>query len=176
MEILKNISFSEILLIYLLYDFGVWKRTYPKVDYQIKNSDDCSLETHLVKPSKSRSGLLSSNFNIHTLRKRLKYVDDYFFKAQNIKDKALNLKNSSREETGKFIIDKVSNSLGVDIGAIEKILDMMPLLKQMENMVSFKDKDKTNSFKQEEFGSETTLEEKENKEYNDILSLLDLLN
>jgi len=210
MDILRNISLNEILLIYLVYSiFNDNNSSYVKANYEITSSDDDADEkdTKDIKNIKHHRALLnkqlfSNNFNIHNARKRLKYVDNYFSHAEKIKNRAMHIKKDGKQGTNKFLMDNLKHGLGDDFKSIESIMSMLPLLSSMNEIKDVFTSSSQNSHSDEDIkevvsttpikqlnNTEKTIKEnnreltnnltkrdlKEDKSYNDILELVNLL-
>ena len=201
MDIFRNISLNEILLVYLVYNLFSSNNNSPyiKANYTItdtENADESdTLEKENIEHKKAllNKQLFNSNFNIHNARKRLKYVDEYFSHAERIKNRAVGIKKDGKKGTNKFLMDNLKHGLGDNYKNIESMINMLPLLSGMNEMKDIlgvkpasseiKEKTKAEHDEQKEHSEIIKAEKekknkrnlKEDKSYNDILELVDLL-
>lgn len=178
----KNISFGEILVLILLYVvFGGGNNTsYVEAKYVIENSRDNDSSIQATNKYHKNKHLFTDNFNIHNVRKKLKYVDNYFSHAQNIKNKTLRIKKEGKEGTNKFLMESLKHSLGSDFNKIESMINMLPLLSSMGELKSVflpENIDKNENEKINVLAEHNNKEKdfKENKDFENILELVDLL-
>lgn len=201
MDIFRNISLNEILLIYLVYNLfsSNDNSPYVKANYTItdgENADESdTLEKENIEHKKAllNKQLFNSNFNIHNARKRLKYVDEYFSHAERIKNRAVGIKKDGKKGTNKFLMDNLKHGLGDNYKNIESMINMLPLLSGMNEMKDIFNAKPASSERKEEIKAEHNEKKehneiikaekeinhkrnlKEDKSYNDILELVDLL-
>lgn len=179
----KNISFGEILVLILLYSvFGGGNNTsYVKAKYVIENPHDNDSSIQAINKYHKNKHLFTDNFNIHNVRKKLKYVDNYFSHVQNIKNKTLKIKKEGKQGTNKFLMESLKHSLGSDFNKIESMVNMLPLLNSMGELKDVflpENIDKNDDAKIKEVKNNDIKEEKElnnNKDFEDILELVNLL-
>lgn len=180
---MKGININSILIIYLLLnlDLGGLSPLKYKVLSPPQESEEENKETKKeitegksIKKQENKKLLhtnpklphLENHFNIHNAKKRLKYVNGYFERAEKIRNETLNIKNASGKERSTFLLNNIKHGLGDSYKEIENITKMLPLLETMSTL----NKEDSHEIKEEE-----NKPKDKKKEYNEILDLVNML-
>lgn len=193
MNILKKISLNDLFAFYIVYNiFGYsGNNNYVKSDYTLKDSEEEKGDVQSLNHHRTllNNQLFNNNFNIHNVRNKLKYVDSYFSHAEKIKDKTMSIRRRGKQGASEFLLDNLKHGFGDSFKNIENIINLLPLLGGMNDMKNIVDVNKLDDDKSEIksvnkkdddtmdiIPSSTNIKmDKENKSYNDILELVNLL-
>ncbi|WP_290772212.1 hypothetical protein [Anaerofustis sp.] len=193
MNILKKISLSDLFILYVVYNmfgYGI-NSNYIKSDYTLKESEEEKGDVQSLNHHRTllNNQLFNNNFNIHNVRNKLKYVDSYFSHAEKIKDKTMGIRRRGKQGASEFLLDNLKHGFGDSFKNIESIINLLPLLRGMNDMKNILDVNEGSSSESEIKSvnkkdddimdivpsSRSVKMREENKSYNDILELVNLL-
>ncbi len=179
-NILEEITLTDVLIIYLLYDIFLQKPYYI-LDEEDVSSKPFELEEGKEKNIKKnkRFGFFNKkNIDVESAHSKIKKIDNYLYTADNIKRKTINLKNAKKEEQKKLIMKEIKHRLGDTYKKAENIMNFVPLLSSMfSSRESSKSDTEDKNIKKLSENMESKNDEESNTddEYNQIYELVELL-
>lgn len=179
-NILEEITLTDVLIIYSLYNIFLQKPYYI-LDEEETSSTPFELEEKKNKNMKKNKlfGFFNKkNIDIENAHSKIKKIDNYLYTADNIKRKTISLKNAKKEEQKKLIMKEIKHSLGDTYKKAENIMNFIPLVSSMfSSNESLKEEAEDQNIKKlsENINKEDNSENNTDDEYNQIYELVDLL-